>query len=427
MRGRNNALTSSLHTIERYALNRNGDVGSLYNARTDNLLITSPINKDLLVQKDIREIPNCRSIEVYDRDHDDILKLIGIDDDLRISIALGMTTITEGTSMLHTYDLPADRTVRLIDYCRVDQEECLPDDVRIVKKILPDSLPDNNATHIITNVKRGIDFIILLELPENTNHNEIDSVLKKICDYFTIPITDFPSIEDQQKLNCLRPTIFTSITEIHSFAENKDLSVICQCIHQYIYQNRNRSTLSYTMHPVKCIYYEELSNDMHYCELDARIVWKIEEKLLPLSNRLKQLEYRSYVKLKPQLLQFVETLIELTSKDLCKAKTMYVEIQEALSRKVDEFRQGKLDRSLFEDVFNDARLKILDAELKTLQTTVIELEKKVLCISNTEIDRQMKYNNGADSENLNKDQANREGNFKHFLSITYTPHTILFL
>jgi hypothetical protein len=407
-RGGNDASTSSLHTIERYALNRNGFVGSLYNARTDNLLTTLSINKDLLLRKDVKKIPTCKLIKVDNSNRDNLLKLIGIEDDLKVSITLGMTPVTEGTLLLHTYEVPPDRTIRLIDYHHVDQEECLSNDIQIVRKNLPDSLPNSNATHIITSVRRGIDFVIVLELPENVNLNEIDSVLEKLREYFSIPEAASLSTEDQQKINRLQPIIFTSITEIHSFAENKDLIVICQYIHQYIYQNRNNFPLSYTLHPLKCIYYDKLSNEKIYGRLSSSIVWQIEDKLLPLSNRLKRIERLFHEKMLSQLPQSAKSLIGEPGEDLCKVKDMYIEVQQALATKVDELRRDTLNISLRNNVLNDTQLQALDSELKTLQTTILGLQTKARFITKLKTDYQMEYLNVADLEDRNNDQETLE-------------------
>jgi hypothetical protein len=207
-REKNNTLVSA-HSTERYALNDKGDVGSLYDAWTDNVLSNLDVNRNLLLQKDANETPVCTLIKVDNTNRDNLLDMIGIEGELRISIALGISQITEGTLMLNAYELSVDRTVRVIDYCYINQEEYLSDDIQAVRATLSNSLQNNSATHVITSVKRGIDFVIVLELPDDGNHQEIDSILKKLSKYFTKPEATFLFTEDQQKINHLKFTIFT--------------------------------------------------------------------------------------------------------------------------------------------------------------------------------------------------------------------------
>ena len=406
-RGRN-ALISSLHVIERYALNGKGSVGSLYNAPTDNLLPALPVNKQLLLLKDVNKTPVCKLIKVDNSNRVNLLQLIGIEDDLRVSIALNMIPVTEGIPMLHTYELPADRTIRLIDYCHVDQEECLSDDIQIARKTLSDSLPNNNATHIITSVKWGIDFVILLELPENAHLDEIDSVLEKLCDYFIKPNAAFLSTEDQQKINCLKPTIFTQITNIHSFSSSKDVIDIFQNIHQYISQNKNNILLSYTLHPVKCIFNNDPCDERIFLQGDQSIIKKIEQKILPLSSRLKTIKYLFHDKVLPQLCQYFQTRIKKIDEKIAQVKHMYNRVQSHLARIIYEFRRGKSDLSFLDNELNGAEIKTLDSDLGTLYIEILELQTKACFITKLKTDRQMDYINVAGLEDSDADNENLE-------------------
>jgi hypothetical protein len=414
IRGRNNVLTSSFHFIERYALNGNGVVGSLYDARTDDLLSALPVNKHLLVSKVIKETPTCNLIKVDNSNRDNLLQMIDIQDDLRLSIALNMTPVTEGTSLLHTYGLPADRTVRIIDYYYVDQEEYLSDDIELARKTLPDSLPNNNATHIITSVKRGIDFVIVLEFPDSANLNEIDSVLEKLPEYFIKSEAAFLSIEEQKKINCLKPTIFTHITEIHSLPGYKNISDICQNIHQYIYQNKKNISLSYTLRPVKCIYYDDPCDNRIFHQSDQSIIHKIEQKLLPLSSRFKTIKYLFYDKVSPQLYQYLKTRIDEICGKIIQVKDMYTGVQRSLARIINDFRRGKWNLSLLDNELDGAEIKKLDSELATLQNELLKLQRKACFITKLKTDHQMEYINVANLEEPDDDQETLESKLFSF-------------
>ncbi|CAF1294311.1 unnamed protein product [Adineta steineri] len=127
--------------------------------------------------------------------------------------------------------------------------------MQVVRSTLSSTLPNNNGTHIITSVSKGIDFILVLEMNDKKNYNEMNSILEKLCKYFIEPHSSFLSTEDQQTINILKLNIFIQNAKLRSFAKTNNLSDGCQNTEGYILGNRNSIPLSYVLHPVKCIYY----------------------------------------------------------------------------------------------------------------------------------------------------------------------------
>ena len=371
-RGRDFSIISDVHSIERYALNTKGDVGSFYNAWTDDILIHPSIDKKLLTRKQVQQTPFCKLIQVMDQSCHNILKLLRIDDELRITAALNMMTTTQGISDLYLYQAPVNRTIRLISYCRIDQEEYLPNNQR-VREILPHSLPDQDVTHVITGVNRGIDFVMVLELPDNADEDEIDLILEKLCECFRRSDGDFLSMEDQQKIDCLRPILFTSISDIRSFAKNEDCSRTYQQIHQYINENRGECPIFYTLHPVKCIYSDESMNNRNYHTLNLEIALKVEETLFRVSNRFTQLQYLFNEKIKSQSSPSLQSRVESIFNELNQLRHAYTEIQQVLAAKVCSFRQGEFHLSLLKTAFDDPNFVKFTSDMEALHTEILKL------------------------------------------------------
>jgi GTP-binding protein EngB required for normal cell division len=405
----NNVLLSALHVIDRYALKGQGAVGSLYDAWADYLLPNLSVNQNAILRRDHQETPDCKLIKVDRSNRDNLLKLIDIEDELRVSIALGIAQFTEGTLTLSNCVLPADRNIRFIDYYHIDQEECLSDDIQVARNTLPHSLPNGSATHIITSVRKGIDFVIVLELTEDENPDEIDSILEQLRVYFIKSTADFISTKDEQKLNRLKPTIFTQSTHIRSLAENKNLSDICQGIHTYIYRDRDNIALSYTLHPIKCIYCDNLYENRTFCQSDPTIIQKIEEKILPLYNRVKTAEHLFYHNVPPDLRQYFESWIAKICEQVIQVKNMYTDVQHSLAEIITEFRRGKPNIPSLDSQLNGTKMKKLHSELENLESTMLKLQTKTSFIAELKRKYNMEYVNVAQFEDSNDDKESLEG------------------
>ncbi|CAF2940021.1 unnamed protein product [Rotaria sp. Silwood2] len=404
-----NSLMTALHVIERYALNTHGVVGSLYDAHTDNLLTTLPVKTNSISKTYVTKEP-VSELKIIDNSNCiNLLKTIDIEDELRVSIVLGIVQITKGILMLNNYELPIDHTILLIHYRHIKEEEHLPDDISIVRNSLPHSLSNDRATHIITSVRKGIEFVILLELTNNEYSNKIDSILKKLCKYFTISEANFLSKEDQQNINHLKPTIFTCIDEIRTLADTKNLSDICQSIHRFIFKYKHNIPLSYTLNSVQRIYYDDPSNQRISYKLDPSFLQNIEQKIVPLCNKFRTLDYLFSVKISPQLSKCLKSLIEETYEKISGVKKLYEEFQQLLAKKVFQFRQGNFEEPLFENELNSESLKLLNCELEALHDTVVKLQNKATFINKLKINYNMEYLNVADFEDTNDDQSTLEG------------------
>ncbi|CAF3354951.1 unnamed protein product [Rotaria socialis] len=105
----------------RYGLNTDGIVGSLYATRTDNLQTNLSVDEGFFCRKYFTEKPFIKLRKVYNLTHTNLMKMIGIEDDLRVSIALDMVRFKAGIRMLSNHTLSTDSTTRSIDYQHIEQ------------------------------------------------------------------------------------------------------------------------------------------------------------------------------------------------------------------------------------------------------------------------------------------------------------------
>jgi hypothetical protein len=404
---RNNTLTSTLHIIKRYALNREVTVGSLYDARTDNFLSNLPVKHGFIMKVSIKKPPICLLKKVDRWSHCDLMDIIDIEDELRVSVLLGMTSATKETFLTDIYDFPGNHKVRLICYNHIPHQERLSLEVESTRSTLPSILPNNEATHIITDIRRGLNFVIALELPENVNCEEIDSVLEQLCGYFLQPSSDFLSIDKQQKINRLKPIIFSQFDKIRSLTDTKNFSDICQDIHQIIFECEHKILLSYKLHTIQCIYYDDSCNTSIYHCTNPWILHNIEEKVVPLYNRLKKIEYLILNTTPPQLSKYLNIRIKDIHEKLSRMRAKYNDIQQSLAAKVLEDRRGNPQLSLLQEL-NSEKFHLFKSELETLQSAIVELQRKSSFIANLDIDYQMKYINVAELEEPDDNQETLE-------------------
>ncbi|CAF1036164.1 unnamed protein product [Rotaria sp. Silwood1] len=164
----------------RAAIDSTGRVGSLYDGYRDCILQRLEFHKI----EETFNISEPRQCEVIHGQHDrnpNILKIMRIEEELRLSLLLNMSK-KSGTDTMIDYCQPINEYTRFIQYSSVKREEKLPDNpanIKVVNRLPPFSTA---ATHIITKVYFGVSFTVILQLPNVPNAvAAIDKVLTTLC------------------------------------------------------------------------------------------------------------------------------------------------------------------------------------------------------------------------------------------------------
>jgi GTP-binding protein EngB required for normal cell division len=173
----------AISTTQRRAIDSVGHLGSFYDIYQDTVLDGLTINDDSQ-EVDFNDPLRCKSIDDNMDKSQNLLKMIGIDDELRLNILLNPALRTRIAALVDHPRL-TDKYTRFLYFFYIDREQRLPDDPTEVRKCVQSSLRDAKATHIITSVSWGIDVVVVLQLPPKDNTvNKIDTALKKIRDRF---------------------------------------------------------------------------------------------------------------------------------------------------------------------------------------------------------------------------------------------------
>ena len=184
-RNRNSSIVKSPHRIERYALDNRARIGSLYDAWTDSMPCIRCVERNFICNKDVETTEENPIIEVKSVNDGNYLGIIPITDDLWVSIALGTVSNLRGLPLLYDYKPPTDHSAQFLYYRRTDHQRHLLEDAETARNLLRNLLHDTNATHIITAIEEGMDFVIAVEFSRNEDPSRIQQILEKVKVYFT--------------------------------------------------------------------------------------------------------------------------------------------------------------------------------------------------------------------------------------------------
>lgn len=413
-RPQNNCLVSALHTIQRYPVNTNGTVGSLYNANIDEILEKLPMEASLISTRTLNDKAVIKLRKLHESAGTNLLETIKIDGELRLNLELKLTKATEGILMLNNYEFSNDNSIRLISYYHAEEEEYLSTDAQSIRKIPLASIMNKSgdATHFITSVKKGVYFVILLELINNESQDEIDRILNEICKYFTESKANFLTEKDQKKMNRVKTAIFTQNNEIRSFEGIQDFNKICKNIRQYIFNHKPTTPISYELHSISYIYHNELNGQQMFHKLDPSILSNIEKAIVAPKNKLKSINRLFRFSVSPIISKYYNTKIKDIDEKLSEIKKMHTRFCELLSNYVIEYHRGKLQTKSFDEAINGEQAKSLNKKLEAVHDQVIKLHDKDLFIRTLETKYGIKYFSLADLKDNFTDQASIETKLK---------------
>jgi hypothetical protein len=166
--------------MERRAVNSSGRLGSLYDGCRDHVIEKS--TKSFQEQCFASSEPiQCYLIKGDSEECNNLLRIVGIQDELRLNILFNVTN-RHGIAAVFDYPRVINKYTRFLYYSWITREYQLRKipDSKEMTEIWRDH---KRATHIITSVKIGIDVIIVLQLPSEADvAKEIDFILNKISE-----------------------------------------------------------------------------------------------------------------------------------------------------------------------------------------------------------------------------------------------------
>ncbi|CAF1587331.1 unnamed protein product [Rotaria magnacalcarata] len=240
------------YPLERKVIDRSGRLGSLYDASTDNIIDRRSCRRSA------RKTPKKQFICLLfsgdqSRQVSSVLRNIGYDPAIRLSIGLRMVT-TSGISRVIDYNQSIDDNTRFLYYCFKATKEKLNITARKADKLVPLPLSQTNATHMITNILWGIEFLCIIQIPTNQSTNVIDQLLQYICNQ--LKNNRNPIQFNKNDLHLIHQlnniTVFGS--EMCVGGHNSSILNILNRIQDWQRDDNFHEPLLYTMQPLRWLY-----------------------------------------------------------------------------------------------------------------------------------------------------------------------------
>ncbi|CAF1318936.1 unnamed protein product [Rotaria sp. Silwood1] len=352
-------------TIKRTAINSYGRLGSLYDGCQDQIVGILDITfEESLIQ--FYHKTRC-ILEKGDKNHKrNLLELINIDEQLRLSLLLNLTSKT-GIAEIIDYPYIINEYTRILHYTYIDREERFPDEIEKIRERLESCLTKTNATHLITGICWGIDIIVILQLPQEDNIvTMIDVILEKYRAYLNGDCNDFKLTRDD--VNSYKHIINTKIySNIPAITEMTTLHNIFHSISRLRTDPTKYQQLYYILCPI---------SNTSYTHVDSIKNIHFEQYLYEVSISMKIIE-RCFKEDMPNLLcgHFKERYSN-AYKQWLDIKNEYRNLIEQLAKLIIEIRYSQNQNIILDKILNNKTQIILKNNISDLFQDVIDLNKK---------------------------------------------------
>jgi GTPase SAR1 family protein len=356
--------TSSL-LIKRTAIDSSGRLGSLYDACQDRILETLIENLDTPSDQ-FRQTAQCILEKGDNNQNRNLLELINIDEQLRLSILLNLTQkngIAAVIDQLHIID----EYTRVLHYSYVYREERFPDELQGVREWVKTAVPTVNATHIITGVSWGVDIVIILQLPSDVNMiTTIDETLEKYRAFLNDDSLDFRLTRND--LDAYRNIISTKVySNIPDLTKTTTLHGIFHNITRFKTDVTQHQRLAYTLYPLSNSTYVPLDSTMHSI---------LEEYLYELSTSIKPIETYFNENMFNLLCGHLKERLTNTHKQWSDVKSDYISVIEEFAQLIIDIRSDQIQIFTLESRLKNEVLTILQNNVYDLTQNVTELSAK---------------------------------------------------
>ncbi|CAF2117480.1 unnamed protein product [Rotaria magnacalcarata] len=359
--------------INRVAVDDSGRIGSLYDGYRDRILEQQNVFNLETSTQVIRSI-RCTLTKGKSESSQNILKTIGLEPELRLSILLNLTKKTESfVNIDHSH--PVNEYTRSIVYSYLDREEKIAGSSEEEKLLNKPLILDSTATHVITQVVFGTDFSVILQLPNVWNFVEdIDRVLNKLLTLFknqqeTVTLTE----NDKNVLDKIVQTkVYSNIPHMRNITTIYD-------IYRYIQENKNTSSnypISYAIRPIKIVNPQYNRENEKFTRVPRELHAIIEDYVVQIRVDMEQIEKLiarditdfSREHLKKQFGNIENRWLDVKNK-------FDNEIQQ-ISKLVLSIRSGKVENIMLHQILKHSDQVMMITNLNGLKQNIEQIKEK---------------------------------------------------
>jgi GTPase SAR1 family protein len=378
----------------RTAINSSERLGALYDGYKDVILGQVNMNIKGKVCQVFKSTKCVIKNGSKDR-NENILKMMGVEDELRLSVLLN-TTERNGVAGIIDYSHSINDYTRFFYYSYLDQEEQLSDYLVKTQVFDVSSKLHTSATHIITGIRTGIDVIVVLQMPSCTEIVQaIDQVLHRIRSFLLTDHSIFtPSVEEE---NLLGSIIHTKIySNIPNLCRMNTLGEVCR----YIQRNKNSSgnyPVLYTLRRIKSQYSNHIGQLVTFISLPKELNGKIERYVRRLKNDITKLEHSISVEVPRLLCGYLKEQISRVQKQLSDIEKEYTNEIKRLSKLVTDIRSGRVRVPTVNQALENNQQILLKNSIHELSRNLRRLKRKGQLITDLK-EQQFQYYNVADHD-----------------------------
>ncbi|CAF1334549.1 unnamed protein product [Rotaria sordida] len=358
--------------MERIAINQCGSTGSLYDGYTDNIRGQLRHNFKIHSNK-IEKSMKCEFINQCMPKYQNLLKFVEIDQQLRLSLLLEMTSAT-GIASLINYSQMIDTRTRLLYFYQESRKETIKDYLWDIVKPVTSSECRKFATHIITEIIWGIHFLVIIQLPPD-QEQEIDVVLKKLQE--NISNNKYMAQINRQEKALLDRIVTTTIySNIDSLTKLKKFEYIYQTIKGLQKNSELHQRLKYILTPISWFYGRYASHLPNIILSTSEEIETLEYYLLQQTSELKTLDFRVNHNLYDLLQGKYKMQFKKIQEKLSELQVLQINDLERLKHLVLNIRNGIKSQSLNENISLDSPKEIQELNNKII-IDIEQLELKV--------------------------------------------------
>ena len=355
--------------IHRVAIDSAGRVGSLYDGHRDCVLQRS---KSFKKEETFHWIQP-RQCEIKYNQNDccsNILKIMNIQKELRLSILLDMSKKTETNTFIDYYQ-PISEYTRFILYSCIYREEKLPDHP-VKTETMDESMFVSAATHIVTKVHYGIRLAIVVQLPTDPNTVlAIDNVLQTLCnrlqDHRSVYLLTVFEKSVLEKISYTK--VYSNISQFRNLSKIWDVCCMIQRNEYYLAQY----PISYILRPINDFFPEER---IQFNPLPEELNEKIENYVLQLKINVKKIENSVTRDMPKFLCEHLKRSFNKIETQWCDVKKKFTNEIQRLSNLVVLLRSSTADNLIILETLNDNQQMILQIGITQLTQNIKDLEEK---------------------------------------------------
>ena len=324
--------------IIRKAINAHGHLGSFYDACKD-VVVGENVNPLDGQRSESHQPIRCILRRGNGNVSRNILQIIGVEDELRVSLLLEMTLRTGIVSILNESYRINEQT-RVLYYSWTQRKEQISDDIWRNHQGKGLSKQPPTTTHIITGINFGIDLLVILHSSSKTKLNDIDHILEKITDSLASGTELFSSITTEEKDALSRDIQISIHSNIPALTGYNNL---VKLLHQIDFLKKTpnlSSPISYSLHR-----FISPDRGLVYHTLPSEMINDLEQYMLHKRAVKTTLQSIAHEDVRNLLAVYIEGRLYGANQQHLRMLTNEKKEIKRLGRLVIDFRTGHADRS----------------------------------------------------------------------------------